>query len=348
MQDKNKSLQKILLNLDKQFSNLRPYLTNEGFKKHIEDLIQKSKASNYGLSYNLPYIRRHSNEQNELYITEPDRVTQKMTYLPDKISNSILPYYETINPETKETGIIAATKYKIAPPQQITSSIKISNPVTGNSEFYIQGMTYKGKDNFIILVVDLLNKINSVQKGKTVVQALLNSINLINIQNNHPTDNNGNPYVDSQGYHMEALLAHILPNGGGDIDAASLMRKLDSSIEEISHELFHFYQKEKGQNPKTVNGEVGAYLYGKGIESLLKKVDFRVWGNSKTNGTLYIIAMDNLFENGFNKKDYQDALMYFKTGSRGNTVNPVTGKQPYGKHKIDNSYICLIKNFLPF
>ncbi len=77
MQDKNKSLQKTLLNLEKQFSNLRPYLTNEGFKKHIEDLIQKSKASNYGLSYNLPYIRRHSNEQNELYITEPDSLRKK-------------------------------------------------------------------------------------------------------------------------------------------------------------------------------------------------------------------------------------------------------------------------------
>ena len=234
----------------------------------------------------------------------------------------------------------------LIPPQQKTSSIKISNPVTGNSEFYIQGMTYKGKDNFIILVVDLLNKINSVQKGKTVVQILCKSLNMINIINRYPTDKNGKLRTNAQGKHMEALECHFLPNGGGSIDAMQLLKKQNDIIEMIAHELFHFYQKEKGQNAATVNGEVGAYLYGYCIEQKLNKnADFPYWGTGTSDGISYELAMSDLSDIGFTKILYQNALNFFKTGSRANNVVVVNA---YKNHKIDPNYICLIQNFLPF
>jgi len=320
LQDKNKSLQKTLLNLEKQFSNLRPYLTNEGFKKHIEDLIQKSKASNYGLSYNLPYIRRHSNEQNELYITEPDRVTQKMTYLPDKVSNSILPYYRIIEKETGEENLVSATKYRTQQIKPKQTGILIHIPNTKKAIKYTVNCNYKGKDKFVLEVIKCLNAMYQVPDGKIVLDYFIKtSLNKFDINDSTPLGPQG-----AQG--SLGVLAFVRHGKkiGGVVQAGDILKIQEhTKYGSLAHELYHAYQNDNGIYKKTFSLEIEADLFGTAIQYTVKPFESAsFFGDLTTHiGQTYQKIMEQILYFGYKKKDYEKAIMNFAQGSNMNFNN---------------------------
>ena len=210
-----------------------------------------------------------------------------------------------------------------------------------NKVDYSIGMNYEGNNKFIGKTFNILNKISKIRAGEIVLKCLIKSENDYNLINKTPVDKKGNK--------MDAAKYERIPGGGANIWIGMVMNQGSftlSSIQiaaSIGHELFHGYQEENNQNAATINGEVGAYLFQQLLKFKLRGGAGSL-GTNSVDGKKYSRAMDGLLFFGFNRKKYETALKYFKSGSRANN-----GSAPgiYKYHKIDENYTPLIKNFLP-
>jgi hypothetical protein len=252
-----------------------------------------------------------------------------------------------------------AEKYHFMSPYQYGANNPILNvDINGDSiwiydsnnqrQLYTAGMQYKGNDKFISSVVKYLNEMNSVKQGNQVLKSLIGSSNNFDFKNIIPIDkSNGKPMND-------ALLFNDLPNayknGGGEIQAGALMGgslKDVQKVDVLSHELFHGYQRENNRDMRTINAEVEAYLFGRGVSmntqyGLTGSLGFGIPGTPA--GNIYDQSMYNLLLGGFTTYDYNNALSYFKAGSQAN----LGGKGKYQSHKISPLYKPIITKFLPF
>ncbi len=256
-----------------------------------------------------------------------------------------------------------AEKYFDYSPYQYAANNPINNiDVNGDSIFiyyndangdkqrqlYTQGMEYKGDNEFVTNTVNYLNAMNEVDAGSQVLSTLTGSKNSFDFTNTPSSGGNMTLQLD---YKTDAKYK----NGGAQIHAAALMNpKVDDvqRVEGTAHELFHGYQREMGSNPATVNGEVGAYLYGRGVASNSKYASPLIsgFGTQSPSGQAYNMSMINMlygWDNDYNK-NYKAAVANFKTGSSANSaINPNTGKPLYDRHKVDPNYNPLILKFLP-
>jgi RHS repeat-associated protein len=172
---------------------------------------------------------------------------------------------------------------------------------------YNQGMTYNGNDDFISGVVNGLNEMGSVDLGETVLDQLSGSKNNYTFNNTFAKDKKGNIMKD----------AISLDDKTGQIDAAALLNPAtqhSQKIESLGHELFHGYQTEFGETGRTINREVGGYLYGRALVTNLNYGALG-FGNSTQAGLMYEDAMKNLMFLPYNQQDYNSAVNNFKLGA---------------------------------
>jgi hypothetical protein len=208
---------------------------------------------------------------------------------------------------------------------------------------YTAGMEYQGDNAFVTSTVNYLNTMNDVEAGANVLSSLINSDNTFDFSN---TASSGGDRT----FQLDYRSNYKYKEGGAVIHAAAFMNtdiEDVQNVESAAHELFHGYQRENGQNPATINGEVGAYLFGRGVasNSAYGSPLMLGFGNETTVGQAYNNAMFNMMY-GFDKNhstNYQNAITNFHKGASVNNY----GNGLYRNHKIDPKYKPLILKFLP-
>lgn len=212
---------------------------------------------------------------------------------------------------------------------------------------YTAGMEYDGKNTFVSNTVSYLNAMNEVEAGAEVLSTLIGSENTFDFTNTPSAGGDKTLQLDYKSNEK-------YKDGGAQIHAAALMNPDVDDVQRVegaAHELFHGYQREMGENPATINGEVGAYLYGRGVASSSKYGSplMSGFGNQSASGQTYNMAMINMlygWDNNYTQ-NYQTATTNFKAGASANVINPNTGKPLYDRHKVDPNYKPLILKFLP-
>jgi RHS repeat-associated protein len=207
---------------------------------------------------------------------------------------------------------------------------------------YTQGMKYKG-DSFVTNTVNFLNAMNDVKAGAQVLSTLTDSKNSYDFTN---TKSSGGERT----FQFDNKSDEKYKKGGGEIHAGEFQNDNIEDVQKVegaAHELFHGYEAESGNNPATSNGEVEAYLFGRGVSSNSKFGSQLMlgFGNGTTQGQAYEKAMASMlygFGNNYSKS-YTSAIENFKMGASVNNY----GKGLYRNHKIDPYYKQLILKFLP-
>jgi RHS repeat-associated protein len=179
----------------------------------------------------------------------------------------------------------------------------------GTQTTYTQGMEYNGKDEFTDKTIKTLNQMYSVKNGATVIDELVNSKNTYNITNEKSSIDGTDSFTPN--------------NEGGKLKMNNKMDLLN-----LSHELFHGYQYEKGQGGASIFNEVEAYLYSSSINTqygINNNIPFS--GHSfelpinEMNGTglSYKNSIDNLLNDSeFSKTDFDNVVRLFKSESQAN------------------------------
>ena len=211
--------------------------------------------------------------------------------------------------------------------------IKIWNTEDNSYFTYSIGMKYNGNDNFTNKIVSYLNSIGSIESGSKVLSELISSKNHYDIRN--IKSEGGENTMQFVGYE----------GGGGQINASMVINSAYSDnviLGALAHESYHGYEKEFGQNPATINGEVDAYLFENHIKFELGGTSGEL-GLSTSIGNIYSNSMNNLiWGTSLNKEyDYKQAIFSYKFGSAANKLGV------YNNHKISNTYKQRILNLLP-
>ncbi len=83
------------------------------------------KSDGYGMTYRVPYFKGRQKflkgldkETSDLYMEDSNKVNQKIVFLTDKVTSSILPYYEMTDSETNQEVVKPATKYERRTPKE--------------------------------------------------------------------------------------------------------------------------------------------------------------------------------------------------------------------------------------
>jgi len=205
---------------------------------------------------------------------------------------------------------------------------------------YAAGMKYSGNNKFVSSSINSLNAMNSVKAGAEVLSDLTSS------KYNYDFTNTLSA-AGSESMSFDYKHDDKYEEGGGEIHAASLLNSWlddETKVELSSHELFHGYQREKGRNPATVNGEVEAYLFGRSIAyKAFNNQMYSSFGTNAAAGQEYERAMENMSMRGEDiKTNYETAIHNFINGAIANQTHV------YDKIKIDPNYKPLIFRFLPF
>jgi RHS repeat-associated protein len=207
----------------------------------------------------------------------------------------------------------------------------------GEKTTYNQGMEYNGKDEFTNKTINNLNKMYSVKNGATVIDELVNSKNIYEITNESSTIDGADSFRPNEN------------NGGGKLNMGNGMDLLN-----LSHELFHGYQYEKGQGGASIFNEVEAYLYSSSID-MQYRIDnniisipthsFSMSKNNKTeNGINYNNFINNLlYGSEFSKTDFDNSVRLFKSESQAN-LSGVYNNLPERKSNQTN---YLLTRFYP-
>lgn len=202
------------------------------------------------------------------------------------------------------------------------------------------------KDSFVKAMVGLLDQVASTAIGKTVIDELQNSIYDFNLKN-EAVKRDGKELTDAAAFDPDGN-----EKGGGDLLLKTLLEgdKSDKQkIQGISHELFHAYQHNFGEEGSTINSEVGAELFAWSVYYDLNPtskpwVPFQV-GNTK-NGMAYRNAMVKLMTSAdWSPDDYKDAINNFRKGSWLNRKGYYDEDKGYTIKDNDND--PLIKKFVP-
>ncbi|QQT34529.1 DUF6443 domain-containing protein [Sphingobacterium spiritivorum] len=207
---------------------------------------------------------------------------------------------------------------------------------------YSAGMDYQGRNQFVASIVMALNRMNTVQMGEKLLESIISSDNFFNFKNELPRDRKGN-LIDQ----AEAAFKRN-ESGGGDILAGNALKSNEYRLlENVSHELFHGYQYENGQNNR-VSNEVEAYLFGRSIyQNYMMNNDMGFssmpWGTSTVAGKIYEESMSGLmYAPSFDVNMFKKAVDNFRGGSTANQ----DGKYGYGA-PVPVTQNPLIKSFYP-
>ena len=201
---------------------------------------------------------------------------------------------------------------------------------------YIPNMAYKGYNLFVATTIGLLNHVNEVSGGTKVLSYLTASNNQFDFTNSQSSGGERTFQFD--------IKDQKYAKGGAQIRASEILNtNLESiqKVESIAHELFHGLQRENNRNPATINAEVEAYLFGRGIGiSSYPNSGFLSFGNLSNEGELYNQAMFNLmFGTGDINQNFNVAIENFLKGS--------SSGHKYPRHQIDPNYDPLLFQFLP-
>lgn len=189
---------------------------------------------------------------------------------------------------------------------------------------------------FVTNVKGLMNEIKNDQNGAKVIETL----------ENNPTDvytiTDESLNIDKKG-HYGVMAFQANKSGGGTIFASDISKlSLSQSVETAAHEFFHAYQYNEGTGMASVNNEVEAYVFGKGVALNLGYATGG-WGSlTNPTGQAYNKAITGLmFGSTFNRADFQSAIKNFKAGSIANSLGlydkfPITPIPP--KPLISNFY----------
>lgn len=213
------------------------------------------------------------------------------------------------------------------------------------SLFNENGSKYKGKDSFVSDVFKTLNRINSVDIGKSMLGQLSGSKNAFNFNNT----------ASAGGERTMSFSANS--DGGGEINAKALSLKGVGDIQKVqglSHELFHGMQSENGEKGASVNKEVGAYLFGNAVAfqaAMNESLPYgeMPYGKANAAGQAYSKAMTSMmYSNTFDANQYNTAINNFLPGS---AVNAPTSTRPNGLYSNfvikPNDTNPTIKRFFP-
>lgn len=118
-----------------------------------------------------------------------------------------------------------------------------------------------------------------------------------------------------------------------------------TQVDNIAHELFHGYQREKGNSVSAlgVEAEVEAYIFGRVVSTETVGGGFQTFGNGTTAGDAYDSAMNSLILLGFDNGKFQEAANNFVKGS---SVNG-QGDGAYKNQTRRKDYKNLIDKFIP-
>jgi RHS repeat-associated protein len=174
------------------------------------------------------------------------------------------------------------------------------------------GKEVKTDDKFVTAALTYLNKVNSVDNGKTVIGDLSNSKEIFNFSN-----------VTSARGGMEFEPGK--KEKGGTIKAGFLMRTDaratdDVKTESTAHELFHAYQQINGEKGNDLNKEFAGLIFGRGIAKSLNPDYNPILGNPNTaEGQKFNLNVSTLLSNTtFNQKLYSETVSLFpKSGGYG-------------------------------
>jgi RHS repeat-associated protein len=208
---------------------------------------------------------------------------------------------------------------------------------------YTAGMKYNGKNEFLSKSILYLNAIHN-NGGSKMLGGLISSSNSFNLKNQLPVDNKGNT--------IEAMQFNEFETGGGDIYAGVIMDSRFSeysNIENISHELFHGIQHEKGQGGASIFNEVEANVYSRTITlnwaantEYSGAMSANGLGTESPAGKIYQNAFKNLL-GAFSDKDFIDAVRNFRLGSEKN-ASGLYNRYPFRK---DNQKLSILKRYHP-
>ena len=193
-------------------------------------------------------------------------------------------------------------------------------------------MEYQGGNIKIAKSISALNKMSTTKSGMKVLDELTSSKNSFDF---------------TQQSIKEGTNAFV----GNDEGGGTFYMNGSLGLENVAHEVFHGYQHELGSGKPSVNNEVGAYLFGVGVQASYSFSNGEIsggssslLGNDSQSGANYSEAMNGLFfGTSFNNSDYEKAIINFKQGAIKNNsgiynshpvIIPVAGKP-------------LISNFFP-
>ncbi len=322
------------------------------------------KSDGYGMTYRVPYFKGRQKflkgldkETSDLYMEDSDKVNQKIVFLTDKVTNSILPYYEMTNSETNKEVLKPATKYKLseAKPKKKTSSINIEDELKKKDNFRLAGMTPFSNvayfpdmpidgNEFVRNTIENLHKIYATDKGKKVIDFILNHKNYgVGIER-YPVTYwkdadfiqynfyNNTLYYDSISllywFTEEWLEFWFLGNGSF------------TPLSNLAHELYHAYQHACGNFPRDRGSivflETGAVKFTNYIRSVYDLGWLRT-GYSREmyrerninidfedEEEVYNPKIEKItdFNYVYKSKDYQ-TLTYTKTYKEGKKINEI-------------------------
>jgi RHS repeat-associated protein len=169
-------------------------------------------------------------------------------------------------------------------------------------EEYVLNSQYTGENEYIDLMYSALNKIYSIEMGKTVLDPLISSDDVYTILNKKSLKE------ETQSYTAETKTMNITPKENTD-------DKLMYAINAIAHESFHAYQLYKGSSVNTIHSEVEAYLYAYALSfNKNKPIQNLLYSSFLVNDFNFVVDQV-LYSKDFNKNYFNQIVKEFKCKS---------------------------------
>jgi hypothetical protein len=210
---------------------------------------------------------------------------------------------------------------------------------------YRDGKLYDDKDKevstddkFANAVVKYLGMMNETDGGKTVVDDLVSSENVYTYTNEVVKNGKGEA-IDAVGFVANK------DNKGGTIKAGFIMSdKLEAKkLDAFSHDTFHGYQQNNGENKDDVGREVGAELfaqavlhdvYGKDVSWSLGALN-KTGQQTKKGGEFVASFQKALYSPTFDQAAYNQAVKTFKSGSSMNMSGTYSDLSTKSKNTVN-------------
>lgn len=197
---------------------------------------------------------------------------------------------------------------------------------------YTPGMKYDGDNAYFSNAIGLLNQMNSVEIGSSVLSTLHGSDNIFGVSNQSSTIEGTHSFTENK-------------DGGGMLKMGESFR-----LESLAHEMFHGYQHEMGQGGASIFNEVEANLFGYSVafqyayDNVLPFGSATPMGNSNAAGRAFENSFYGLLQsNTFSREQFNTAVQNFQGGSMKNTTG---GYNNYPLQR-SNQTVPLISRFYP-
>jgi len=201
---------------------------------------------------------------------------------------------------------------------------------------YTQGMKYSGSDDFIGLTVDILNTMNESRNGNKLLTHLVNSDKIYDVQTNDQSSSKNANFSEND-----------RENGGA---GGQINLNVKSRLRDLSHELFHAYQSDKGQGGRnSVLREVEAYLFSYSIANITNDSElYSRDGLTGDNVRTYNRTVETLTTSQeFNAEALYSCVMGFKEFSKYGNNESYSRLPLINRKQSTNPQNSLIKDFFP-